>query len=254
MEILAGAQAEELMRDTLAGCVKELLVARTAPESTEGAAHRVTDLLQRGIAVRALFHHTGRTAPSMRDYARTVTDRGARLRTVEQVPGEFTVVDRRLVLLGHIPGRTSLISERSMVDIFTRVFEHLWEGGWALPAVTTRHSDPARPAEADPRPAILRLLSEGATDEQVARSLGLSLRTCRRRIADVMSQIGAVGRFQAGVLTARYGLLGSPPLPDDVGGAKCLVPMVDKETGRAAPESADRSSGHGPAAAPRSRM
>ncbi|UUU30035.1 winged helix-turn-helix domain-containing protein [Streptomyces sp. CA-210063] len=220
MEILAGPKAEQLVHDVLAGCTKEFLVARSAPEPMEGAAHRVTDLLQRGIDVRALFHHTARTPPAVRDYARTVTERGARLRTVQCVPGEFAVVDRRLVLLGHMSGSTCLISEQSIVDHFTRVFEHLWEGGWALPAVITRHPDPARPAEADPKPAILRLLSEGATDEQVARALGLSLRTCRRHIADVMSQVGAVGRFQAGVRTARYGLLGMPPVPDDAGGAK----------------------------------
>lgn len=133
MEILAGPKAEQLVHDVLAGCTKEFLVARSAPEPMEGAAHRVTDLLQRGIDVRALFHHTARTPPAVRDYARTVTERGARLRTVQCVPGEFAVVDRRLVLLGHMSGSTCLISEQSIVDHFTRVFEHLWEGDGRYP-------------------------------------------------------------------------------------------------------------------------
>jgi hypothetical protein len=220
MEILVGAKDEGPVHDTLAGCAKELLVAQAIPEPITGAVHPVTDLLRRGVHVRALHHHTVRTPPAARDYARTVTEQGARLRTVERLPGEFAVVDRRLVLLGHGSTRVTLISEQNIVDHFTRVFEYVWQGGWALPAVTTRHPHPARPAKADPKPAILRLLSEGAKDEQVARSLGLSLRTCRRHIADVMSQVGAVGRFQAGVLAARYGLIGMPPVPDDGDGVK----------------------------------
>jgi hypothetical protein len=54
---------------------------------------------------------------------------------------------------------------------------------------------------------ILGLLEAGAKDEVIARALGVSLRTCRRHIAELISAAGAVSRFQAASRLARAGLL-----------------------------------------------
>lgn len=54
---------------------------------------------------------------------------------------------------------------------------------------------------------LLRLLAVGMTDEAVARQLGLSLRTTRRRIAALMSHLSASSRFQAGAEAAKRGWL-----------------------------------------------
>ena len=43
----------------------------------------------------------------------------------------------------------------------------------------------------------------GAKDEQIARSLGVSLRTVRRRMADLFEELGVESRFQAGVEAVR---------------------------------------------------
>jgi hypothetical protein len=43
----------------------------------------------------------------------------------------------------------------------------------------------------------------GATDEQVARKLGVSLRTVRRIAAELSEQVGASGRFELGVRAAQ---------------------------------------------------
>jgi DNA-binding NarL/FixJ family response regulator len=51
-------------------------------------------------------------------------------------------------------------------------------------------------------------MAGGAKDELIARRLGISLRTCRRYIADLTKDLGAQSRFQAGVLAAQRGLLG----------------------------------------------
>ena len=59
----------------------------------------------------------------------------------------------------------------------------------------------------DVRGSLLRQLAAGAKDEQIARTLGLSLRTVRRRVADLMIELGADTRFQAGVEAARRGWL-----------------------------------------------
>jgi DNA-binding CsgD family transcriptional regulator len=83
------------------------------------------------------------------------------------------------------------------------LMEALWEV--ALP--------PARAARieevaGDPvKREILGLLESGAKDEAIARALGVSLRTCRRHIAELLSATDAVSRFQAACRFARAGLL-----------------------------------------------
>lgn len=54
------------------------------------------------------------------------------------------------------------------------------------------------------------MLAAGAKDETIARELGVSLRTCRRHIAEMMRMTGAGSRFQAGVLATQLGLLTTP--------------------------------------------
>ncbi|MYV72152.1 hypothetical protein GT043_40825 [Streptomyces sp. SID2131] len=45
---------------------------------------------------------------------------------------------------------------------------------------------------------MLRLLAQGYTDEAAARRLGISLRSERRLISELMEKLGAQSRFQLG--------------------------------------------------------
>ena len=56
-------------------------------------------------------------------------------------------------------------------------------------------------------PGILTALNDGLTDEAAARALGLSLRTYRRRVAELMAAMGATSRFQAGSRARELGLV-----------------------------------------------
>ena len=71
-------------------------------------------------------------------------------------------------------------------------------------ATEPRHKSPAPPAQ---DAHLLALMAAGLKDEVVARQLGLSLRTVRRRIARLMDELGADTRFQAGIEAARRGWL-----------------------------------------------
>jgi DNA-binding NarL/FixJ family response regulator len=53
-------------------------------------------------------------------------------------------------------------------------------------------------------------MAEGEKDEAISRRLSISVRTCRRHIADYMAQVGATSRFQAGVIAARAGHTDTP--------------------------------------------
>ncbi|MEK8171065.1 LuxR C-terminal-related transcriptional regulator [Streptomyces sp. M19] len=54
---------------------------------------------------------------------------------------------------------------------------------------------------------VLTLMGEGYKDDAAARKLGLSVRTYRRYVADIMRDLGVDSRFQAGVRAVRSGLM-----------------------------------------------
>jgi DNA-binding NarL/FixJ family response regulator len=77
------------------------------------------------------------------------------------------------------------------------LFDQLW--GQATPLRL------AEPATVDPETTLINLLASGMKDEAIARQLGVSGRTLRRRIAQVQEQLGATSRFQAGLQAGRRG-------------------------------------------------
>jgi DNA-binding NarL/FixJ family response regulator len=54
---------------------------------------------------------------------------------------------------------------------------------------------------------LVRLLGLGLKDESIARHLGCSLRTVRRRVAQLMDGYGVQTRFQLGVAAAQDDLV-----------------------------------------------
>ena len=54
---------------------------------------------------------------------------------------------------------------------------------------------------------LLRLLGKGLTDEAAAKRLGVSLRTVKRRMEDLMRRLEAGSRFEAGLKAGQRGWL-----------------------------------------------
>jgi len=92
-----------------------------------------------------------------------------------------------------------LVRQRALVEALALLFDLMWERAAPVPDLEFGEARP------DLRRFLLQQLAAGAKDEQIARSLDISLRTVRRRIADVMSDLGADSRFQAGVEATRRG-------------------------------------------------
>ncbi len=130
---------------------------------------------------------------------------GEHVRLLPELPTRMFIIGTTHVVLpeplGVVDEPRSLVRQPGLVQALTLWFEQLWERASPLP-------------EAGPRAGrtqldrfLLEQLAQGAKDEQVARTLGLSLRTVRRRVADLMTELGADSRFQAGVEAARRGWL-----------------------------------------------
>ena len=97
--------------------------------------------------------------------------------------------------------RRLVIRQPGLVEALTLMFEGLWEKAMSVPGL-----DPLPGVEGASAQRLLLLeLAGGAKDEQIARALGMSVRTVRRRVADLMDELGADSRFQAGVEAVRRG-------------------------------------------------
>lgn len=181
-----------------------------APEVLEQAYTRDRDMLRRGVRMRTLYQHTARHHPATQEYVRRMTEEGAEIRTLSELFGRMIAFDREVLFLPHHSDTSAAIVVRdpSTVAYLCAVFDHAW-------SLADRYS-PAwseSAARAEVKAAIVRLLAQGMKDEVVARRLGMSLRTCRKHIAEIMEQLGAYSRFQAGYLARVQGLR-----PVDAGG------------------------------------
>ncbi len=86
------------------------------------------------------------------------------------------------------------------LDLLLRTFDVLWSMSAPISV------NPSEPLDERDR-AILTLMGLGATDDTIARRLGMSRRTVVRRTASLLERLGASTRFQAGVQAIRRGWL-----------------------------------------------
>lgn len=137
---------------------------------------------------------------------RARAEAGEQVRVVAQVRTRISVMGMSAALIpdrwGASTGRRLVVREHSLVGALKALFENVWERGMAVPGLDAGADDPA-----GQRRLLLHQLTRGAKDEQIARTLGVSLRTVRRRIADIMDELGADSRFQAGAEAVRRGWL-----------------------------------------------
>jgi len=96
-----------------------------------------------------------------------------------------------------------VLRQPSLVAAMTLMFEGLWEKAMPVPGFDSHRELHGASAQR----LLLTQLGGGAKDEQIARALDLSVRTVRRRVADLMAELGATSRFQAGVEAVRRGWL-----------------------------------------------
>jgi DNA-binding NarL/FixJ family response regulator len=119
---------------------------------------------------------------------------------------ETIIVDRKVAFIAGpvVDGvqSFSVVQTPEVVAGVRSLFFGTWQG-----AIDLADYLPSPPPQVDEQGlTILRLLSAGQKDETAARQLGLSVRTYRRRVAELMELLGASSRFQAGVRARELGL------------------------------------------------
>jgi hypothetical protein len=152
----------------------------------------------RVIYPTTILEHAG---PSLERRARA----GEQIRIVSEVPSRMAVFGDAAVVLPDRWGDAEMVSalllrEPSVVTACRALFDQLWSRGTTLPVFDHQGDETGRRQ-------LVELLARGVKDEQIARAMGLSLRTVRRRIAATMAELGADTRFQAGMEAVHRGWL-----------------------------------------------
>lgn len=179
---------------------EELLVMS---DSLEFAGHPAP---RPGVHCRGIYAASLLEAP---DRPRELAATGEQARVAPRLPMRIVICDRRLAMVPLVtsapPGGESilLVNPSGLLEALINLFDDYWA-----------RSHPVR----SPQPAVdglsvadletLRLLGTGLKDEAIARQLGVSMRTARRRISGLLIRLGVASRFQAGAEAARRGFVG----------------------------------------------
>jgi hypothetical protein len=155
----------------------------------------------KAVKVRKLYRPGVLLDPTGVQHARHVAAHGAQVRITTDELNETIIVDRRVAILAG-DGTFSVVWIPGVVQSVHALFDAAWRSATALADYERDFGDLCEVA-----PKILELLGSGAKDETAARSMGLSLRTYRRRVADLMTTLGASSRFQAGARARELGLI-----------------------------------------------
>ncbi|KQX50154.1 MULTISPECIES: response regulator transcription factor [unclassified Streptomyces] len=184
-------------------CAARDLRTWSQPESRAAVRHR----MHAGFTVRKLLSPVALADEEARAHLRLVRSKGALVRiSPSPLPHETIIIDRRVMILAgqETPtGRAyTVTTSENLVDGVRSLFQAVWEA--AVDLETYLHSDVPH-LDADGR-VILRALGSGLTDASAAKRLGVSLRTYRRRVAELMTTLEADSRFQAGLRAGELGL------------------------------------------------
>ena len=139
---------------------------------------------------------------SGRAWVRSWADAGEEQRVSLVPPSEFAIFDDHAVVAvaewGNPAADYVLIRDPMVISAFTALFDRSFARALPIAQETLGTDDDAE---------LARLLELGLKDESIARYLGCSLRTVRRRVAELMDRYGVQTRFQLGVAAARAGLV-----------------------------------------------
>ena len=177
------------------------------PQARMEAVRRVHAARPDGFEVRKLLSPVALADEAQRMRLRQGAAEGARVRiSSSPLPHETIILDRRVAI---VAGQQSprgreytVTTSPAVVDGMYSLFTAAWEAATDLGSYL-RGDVPELAPEAR---LILRALGAGLTDEAAARQLGTSLRTYRRRVAELMAALEAGSRFQAGLRAGELGL------------------------------------------------
>ena len=164
--------------------------------------------LNRGVRVRTVVVRRALDDPRTVDYLGEMVSRGGRVRVAEEVSEHILVYDRHAALVPIDPtdtDRGALLAHSSgLVTNLVALFEKIWDESESI-SLLLQKPELADAVLSEAGRRVLVLMCTAGKDEAAARDLGVSIRTYRRHVANVMQRLGATTRAQAALLARERG-------------------------------------------------
>lgn len=160
--------------------------------------------LSRGVAVRCVYHPSALVMPDAQQFMQECTQAGEQARLHPDAAPKMTIADRQLGIVlassaNPDPEVRLLVRPSPLLDALVTTFEGLWQRAAAIESPGQIAELPARDRH------LLSLLAAGMKDRAVARALGITERTVRRRVTELMQTLDAGTRFRAGMRAVQRG-------------------------------------------------
>ncbi|MEU8616441.1 helix-turn-helix transcriptional regulator [Streptomyces sp. NPDC048623] len=178
-------------------------------EVAERVLSRDRRQIENGVRVRAIYSQHAASHPEVAEMLTRRLEVGVEVRLSPHVPMTMIIADRQFAMLPIRPENAAegaiLARGPALVGSYLGLYEHCWH--MAAPFGHDVGADRGGDGLSEQQRAALRMLATGMKDEKIARTLGVSLRTVSRMLSELMQDLGAQSRFEAGVRAVRLGWL-----------------------------------------------
>ncbi|MFE7469396.1 LuxR family transcriptional regulator [Streptomyces sp. NPDC057499] len=210
VEVVTGEAVGARMRQAWASAREQIRQFESPPyfplpETTEDSLAT----LARGIRQRVVYSRESLEHPGhLKEVIEPCVRAGEQARVMPSVPVKLVIIDEAYALVSlsireaDVHNTMLVVQPCGLLSALIALFEQSWSN--ALPF----HGRTARPGGLPPADRrLLWLLAGGASDEVIARELGISRRTLFRRLQVLMARLGAANRFQMALQAQRSGWL-----------------------------------------------
>lgn len=198
-DTIAPSVVNRLLTETTGMLRNFVLTISEGPALDESTMRANEERIRRGEEQRAVYPASALSSPQGRRWMTVWDEVGEAQRILPTTDTEFAVFGESAVvaLAGwDDPAQGyAVIRDPLTVRLYTAYFDLAWKHAVPVPLVGGR--------EVSGDPKLVELLELGLKDEAIARYLGVSLRTVRRRVAHLMAVHGVDTRFQLGWALAR---------------------------------------------------
>lgn len=210
VEVVTGEAVGPRIRQAWASAREQIRQFESPPYfPLPGATDDALATLARGVTQRVVYSRESLEHPGhLRDVVEPCVRAGEQARVLPSVPVKLVIIDDAYALVSlsikeaDVHNTMLVVQPCGLLSALVALFEQSWRD--ALPF----HGRSTRPGGLPPGDRrLLWLLAGGASDEVIAREMGISRRTLFRRLSVLMARLGAANRFQMALQAQRSGWL-----------------------------------------------
>lgn len=194
---IAPAVVQRLLHEASGVLRNVAMVVDSGPALDDATMRDNQQWISKGNVQRTIYPAAALDTPQGLQWLRSWAGAGEEQRLLPEVGSEFAVFGDvgavGLARWGDLSSGYVLVRDPLLISTLSAYFDLAWEHAHAVPFAGSQPGDER----------LLELLGMGLKDEAIARFLGISLRTVRRRVAALMSVHGVDTRFQLGAALAQ---------------------------------------------------